>query len=309
MKFFLAAIVTAALLVEIIPVWAAAPGNDKIENTAPSVHTETDNSNGQPHAGISITPQTQAQRLAAATAKAQQPGAKTQADTAVKDTPSADADIKTPPADMQPEPPKPVIKKIKPPVPAEKPLRVIWPQDFYYYSYNGDPYYSLSLPKDLGTDTLAGLPAAGPMLMRAQSNTVLMTFAATENDPAKNRIFSEALRDRTEIPLPPLGPNEEYEYIPAPRYAYNTDPAPLELPKQITNAKIVDAGSGRTAENLTVQYLYLSCMADGQHCMAVLTHSERNQKAFDGLFVFPYAEKQNYIPLVTFTAQSLRVRK
>ena len=103
--------------------------------------------------------------------------------------------------------------------------------------------------------------------------------------------------------------NEEYEYIPAPRYTYNTDPAPLELPKQITNAKIVDAGSGRTAENLIVQYLYLSCTADGQHCMAVLTHSERNQKAFDGLFVFPYAEKQNYIPLVTFTAQSLRVRK
>ena len=178
-----------------------------------------------------------------------------------------------------------------------------------YYSYNGDPYYSLSLPKDFGTDTLAGLPAAGPMLMRAQSNTVLMTFAATENDPVKNRIFSEALKNRSEIPLPPLGPNEEYEYIPAPRYTYNTDPAPLELPKQITNVKIVDAGSGRTAENLIVQYLYLSCTADGQHCMAVLTHSERNQKAFDGLFVFPYAEKQNYIPLVTFTAQSLRVRK
>ena len=137
----------------------------------------------------------------------------------------------------------------------------------------------------------------------------LMTFAATENDPVKNRIFSEALKNRSEIPLPPLGPNEEYEYIPAPRYTYNTDPAPLELPKQITNAKIVDAGSGRTAENLIVQYLYLSCTADGQHCMAVLTHSERNQKAFDGLFVFPYAEKQNYIPLVTFTAQSLRVRK
>ena len=190
---------------------------------------------------------------------------------------------------MQPEPTKPVIKKIKPPIPEEKPLRVIWPQDFYYYSYNGDPYYSLSLPKDFGTDTLAGLPAAGPMLMRAQSNTVLMTFAATENDPVKNRIFSEALKNRSEIPLPPLGP--------------------LELPKQITNVKIVDAGSGRTAENLIVQYLYLSCTADGQHCMAVLTHSERNQKAFDGLFVFPYAEKQNYIPLVTFTAQSLRVRK
>ena len=277
MKFFLAAIVTAALLAEIIPVWAADPGNDKIKNKAPSVHTEADNSNGHPPEGISITP--------------------------------VDSDIKTPPADMQPEPTKPVIKKIKPPIPEEKPLRVIWPQDFYYYSYNGDPYYSLSLPKDFGTDTLAGLPAAGPMLMRAQSNTVLMTFAATENDPVKNRIFSEALKNRSEIPLPPLGPNEEYEYIPAPRYTYNTDPAPLELPKQITNVKIVDAGSGRTAENLIVQYLYLSCTADGQHCMAVLTHSERNQKAFDGLFVFPYAEKQNYIPLVTFTAQSLRVRK
>ena len=246
MKFFLAAIVTAALLAEIIPVWAADPGNDKIKNKAPSVHTEADNSNGHPPEGISITPQTQAQRLAAATAKAQ-PSAKTPADTASNATSTADADIKTPPADMQPEPTKPVIKKIKPPVPEEKPLRVIWPQDFYYYSYNGDPYYSLSLPKDFGTDTLAGLPAAGPMLMRAQSNTVLMTFAATENDPVKNRIFSESLKNRSEIPLPPLGPNEEYEYIPAPRYTYNTDPAPLELPKQITNVKIVDAGSGRTA--------------------------------------------------------------
>ncbi|MFQ9935873.1 MAG: hypothetical protein ACLRXQ_07520 [Phascolarctobacterium faecium] len=69
MKFFLAAIVTAALLAEIIPVWAADPGNDKIKNKAPSVHTEADNSNGHPPEGISITPQTQAQRLAAATAK------------------------------------------------------------------------------------------------------------------------------------------------------------------------------------------------------------------------------------------------
>ena len=87
------------------------------------------------------------------------------------------------------------------------------------------------------------------------------------------------------------------------------DPAPLALPEQITSAKIVDAGSGRTAENLLINYLYLSCTADGQPCMAAVTHSERNGKAFDGLFVFPYAEKQNYIPLVTFTAQSLRVRK
>lgn len=110
MKFFLAAIVTAALLAEIIPVWAADPGNAKIKNKAPSVHTEADNSNGHPPEGISITPQTQAQRLAAATAKAQ-PNAKTPADTASNATSSADADIKTPPADMQPEPTKPVIKK------------------------------------------------------------------------------------------------------------------------------------------------------------------------------------------------------
>lgn len=147
------------------------------------------------------------------------------------------------------------------------------------------------------------------MLVRAHSNTLLMSFTAADSDPVRAKVFGEALKTRTEIPLPPLGPNEEYEYIPAPRYTYHTDTAALELPKQISNAKIVDAGSGRTAENLIVQYLYLSCTADGQHCMAVLTHSERNQKAFDGLFVFPYAEKQNYIPLVTFTAQSLRVRK
>ena len=63
MKFFLAAIVTAAPLAEIIPVWAADPGNDKIKNKAPSVHTEADNSNGHPPEGISITPQTQSQRL------------------------------------------------------------------------------------------------------------------------------------------------------------------------------------------------------------------------------------------------------
>ena len=139
--------------------------------------------------------------------------------------------------------------------------------------------------------------SASPAVVRSPSVTVADGSRASISETAP------------EIPLPPLGPNEEYEYIPAPRYTYHTDTAALELPKQISNAKIVDAGSGRTAENLIVQYLYLSCTADGQHCMAVLTHSERNQKAFDGLFVFPYAEKQNYIPLVTFTAQSLRVRK
>lgn len=136
-----------------------------------------------------------------------------------------------------------------------------------------------------------------------------MSFTAADSDPVRAKVFGEALKTRTEIPLPPLGPNEEYD-ISQPHVIHTIQiRQPLELPKQISNAKIVDAGSGRTAENLIVQYLYLSCTADGQHCMAVLTHSERNQKAFDGLFVFPYAEKQNYIPLVTFTAQSLRVRK
>ena len=57
MKFFLAAIVTAALLAEIIPVWAAAPGNAKIKNKAPSVHTEADNSNGHPHHAADTGPE------------------------------------------------------------------------------------------------------------------------------------------------------------------------------------------------------------------------------------------------------------
>lgn len=304
MKFFLAAIVTAALLSEIIPVWAAGPGGDRTKNMAPAIQTEADNATTD--TGISITPQSQARTFNSATAKTSPAKPAPKADTHQPDAAKA-AEEKANPA--APQPPKPVIKKINPPVPEEKPLRVIWPQDFYYYSYNGDPYYSLSLPKDFGSDTIAGLPAAGPMLMRAHSNTVLMTFAAADNDTLKNSVFSDAVKNRVEIPLPPLGPNEEYAYIPAPRYSYVTDPAPLNLPKQISNAKIVDAGSGYTAENLPVQYLYLSCTVNGQQCLTALTHSERNGKSFDGLFVFPSAEKQNYIPLVTFTAQSLRVRK
>lgn len=251
MKFFLAAILTAALLSDIIPAMAAAADSQKLHPTG-TVRAE-----------------------------------------AVK----------------EPAAPAPVIKKIKPPMPAQEPQRTVWPRDFYYYSYNDSPYYSLSLPKDFGSDPLAGLPAAGPMLIRAQSDTVLMTFDALDNEPAKNRFFSTVFKDRIEIPLPPLGPGEEYEYLPPPRYAYPTDPASLGLPKQITDARIVDIGSGRTAENLLIRYLYLSCSVAGQPCMAVLTHSERNQKAFEGLFVFPAAEKQNYLPLVTFTAQSLRVKQ
>ena len=311
MKYFLAAIVTAALLSDIIPVWAAAD-SDKANNAAPTVQTAT--SDTLPDSDISITPQKQAKTQANTTVKitATQPqapaagkDATAQADTHSNQT----ATTGTEGAATTAQPTQPVIQKIQPPVPQEKPLRVVCPQDFYYYAYNGEPYYSLLLPKDFGSDTIAGLPAFGPMLMRAQSNIVMLTFDAAASAPAKARVFSDAVKNRVQIPLPPLGPNQEYAYIPAPRYNYYTDTAPLELPKQITNIKIVDAGRGRTAENLIIQYLYLSCTADGQHCMAVLTHSERNQKAFDGLFVFPYAEKQNYIPLVTFTAQSLRVKK
>ncbi len=206
------------------------------------------------------------------------------------------------------EPAKPVIKKINPPVKAETPLRVIWPQDFYYYTSSGEPYYNLSLPKDFGTDPLSDLPAKGPMLLRAQSNTLLLSFTAATSDPVRANVFSQAFKTRTEIPLPPLGPNEEYEYLPPPRYAYHADTAALDLPRQITSAKIIDVKTGRTAENLLIQYLYLSCTADGKNCMLLLSRSERNGKAFEGFFIFPYAEKHNYIPLATFTAQSLRVK-
>lgn len=311
MKYFLAAIVTAALLSDIIPVWAAAD-SDKANNAAPTVQTEA--SDTLPDSGISITPQAQAKTQAGTKAKitATQPqapaagkNATAQADTHSNQTVTTGTEE----AATTAQPPQPVIQKIQPPVPQEKPLRVVWPQDFYYYAYNGEPYYSLLLPKDFGSDTIAGLPAVGPMLMRAQSNIVMLTFDAAASDPAKARVFSDAVKNRVQIPLPPLGPNQEYAYIPAPRYNYYTDTAPLELPKQITNAKIVDAGTWRTAENLPVQYLLLSCYADGQHCMAALTRSERSGKAFEGLFIFPYAEKHNYLPLVSHTAQSLRVRK
>lgn len=69
---------------------------------------------------------------------------------------------------MQPEPTKPVIKKIKPPVPEEKPLRVIWPQDFYYYSYNRDLITACSLPR---ISVLIPSPTAccRSMLMRAKA--------------------------------------------------------------------------------------------------------------------------------------------
>lgn len=312
MKFFLTVIVTAAFLSEIVPVWAAAPEGTTPKNQPAAVQTETNSP--QPSRstdnGISITPQAQRRAIAAATAKevpeeaAHQPAA----DSSTAPTEEA-MEVPAKPAATGTETPKPVIKKIKPPVPTEPPLRVIWPQDFYYYSYNGEPDYSLSLPKDFGSDPVADLPAAGPMLMRTKNNTTMMTFTVADNNAARAGVFTEALKNRVAIPLPPLGPNEEYEYIPAPRYNYPTDPAPLGLPEQLTDVRIVDAGTGHTSENLTMQYLYLSCVIDGNHCMAALTRSERNQKVFEGFFTFPYAEKQNYIPLVTFTAQSLRVRR
>ena len=318
MKFFLAAIVTAALLSDIIPVLAATAGAAAKRTQEPPPAVANAQLASTSDRGISITPQAQARTQAAATAKvkpaaltknhnnASRSGATVQSD--VGTAAAIKMDSSTPDA-KKPLPPKPVIKKIKPPVPVEAPLRVIWPQDFYYYSYNGTPYYSLSLPKDFGGDTLAGLPAAGPMLMRAAGDEILLTFAASASDPAQAAVFSDALKNRAEIPLPPLAPNEEYEYIPAPRYTYHTDPAPLDLPQQIIHARIIDAATGRTAENLLVHYLYLRCTVNGRQCLAALSRSERNQTAFTGLFVFPYAEKQDYLPLVTYTAQSLRVRK
>lgn len=257
MKFFLAVIVTAAFLSEIIPVWAADPDtSERLKRAVPSIQTET-----------TTNP--------------------------------------NPPAEKG----KPIIKKIKPPVPKELPLRIVSANDFYYYAYNGNAYYSLSLPKDFGSDPLFGLPASGPMLMRSKTDITMMTFIATDSNVTKATVFENALKNRTQIPLPPLGPNEEYEYIPAPRYEYHTDTAPLKLPEQIIDAKIVDASSGRTTEGLPIQYLYLSCNIENQHCMVVLSRSERGQKAFEGLFIFPYAQKHNYIPLATYTAQSLRTKK
>lgn len=259
------------------------------------------NTNTSPSTGISITPQARAQAHAATKAKVQ-PSTESIKQSASK-TDNVDS------SDKQVEPLKPVIKKIKPPVPEDKPLRTVWPQNFYYYSFNGSPYYNLSLPKDFGGDTLSGLPATGPMLIRSQSNTILLTFEATTIDYNKAKVFKDALKNRTLIPLPPLGPNEEYEYIPAPRYNYATDPAPLGLPTELKNLKIVDYESGYTKENLAMEALSLTCNVDGVNSLVILTRTERNGTSFEGFFLFPYAQKHNYIPLAIFSAKSLLTKK
>lgn len=198
------------------------------------------------------------------------------------------------------------------------------PADFIYYVNKERPDYSLAIPNAFGSDLLAGLPVTGPMLVRGASDSIAVTFnAAPEGDAAQ--VFKAALAGKTQ--LPPPAPVTRRVTVPADKakgtltedvieitefevpaqYTYQqVDVTPLELPAQLENLTLMEAGEYKTFQGLGSQYMQFKCTSAGVPCLLRLTLTQYSGYQYTGFYLFPESQRLTFIPLANYSASSLQ---
>lgn len=198
------------------------------------------------------------------------------------------------------------------------------PADFTYYVNQKSPDYSLAVPYAFGADLLEGLPAAGPMIARGASDTVAMTFNASLPN-GKVAVFKAALAGKQQLPPPAPAtrhvtlpadkakgtPAEEVieitEFDAAPQYTYQqVDVTPLQLPVQLDDVTLTEAGEYKTFQGLKSQYMQFKCVTSGTPCLLRLTLTEYSGYQYTGFYLFPEAQRLTFIPLANYSARSLQ---
>ncbi len=211
-----------------------------------------------------------------------------------------------------------VIRKTVKIAPKQENWYLTKPADFTYYVSRTQPEYSLAIPAAFGADLLEGLPAEGSMLVRGASDTTVMSFNAAPSAGVKwADVFKAALTGKKLLPPPsPVtklsrqnGEDiiEITEFEAPPQYSYQqVDTAPLELPSQLENLVLTEAGEYKTFQGVNSQYMQFTCTSAGTACILRLTLTEYSGYQYTGLYLFPQNGRLKFIPLSTYSARSLQ---
>lgn len=221
-------------------------------------------------------------------------------------------------AQPQPKPPRVVRRTVKL-EPAKENWYLTKPADFTYYVNEQGAAYSLALPYAFGTDLLAGLPAQGPMIVRGADDATAMSFNASTPD-GKAAVFKEALAGKQLMPPPsPVTrhlkeKNEEIieitEFEAPPQYSYRqVDVTPLQLPQQLEDVVLTEAGEYKTFQGLNSRYMQFKCTNGGTPCLLRLTLTEYSGYQYTGFYLFPESKRLTFIPLANYSARSLQCGK
>lgn len=234
------------------------------------------------------------------------------------------ANVKTAPAagqnkntaqQTQPKPPRVVRRTVKI-EPAKENWYLTKPADFTYYVNKTAPSYSLAIPTAFGADLLAGLPAEGPMITRGADDATAMMFNASLPD-GKAAVFKDALSGK-QLMAPPapvtrhIKQNGEEiieitEFTAPPQYSYRqVDTAPLNLPAQLQNLVLTEAGEYKTFQGLNTRYMQFKCTSGNVPCLLRLTLTQHSGYQYTGFYLFPENKRLTFIPLADYSARSLQ---
>lgn len=300
--------------------------------TADSVAGTLTNTAPQPEVKEETPVQAQNEPAAAETAPAEENAVNKQENTVGKETApvknkqnastaDAQADKQTavqngkPAQQAQPKPPQVVRRTVKI-EPAKENWYLTKPTDFTYYVNKNGAAYSLALPYAFGTDLLAGLPVQGPMIARGADDATAMSFNASVPD-GRAAVFKEAISGKQLMPPPSpvtrhLKEKDEEiieitEFEAPPQYSYcQVDVTPLQLPQQLQNLVLTEAGEFKTFQGLNCRYMQFKCTSGGTPCLLRLTLTEHSGYQFAGFYLFPESKRLTFIPLANYSARSLQ---
>lgn len=200
--------------------------------------------------------------------------------------------------------------------PAKENWYLTKPADFTYYVNKTTPSYSLAIPTAFGADLLTGLPAEGPMITRGADDTTAMMFNASLPD-GKAAVFKDALAGK-QLMAPPAPVTrhlkekgeeiiEITEFEAPPQYSYrqvNTEA--LNLPPQLQNLVLTEAGEYKTFQGLSTRYMQFKCSSGNVPCLLRLTLTQHSGYQYTGFYLFPENKRLTFIPLADYSARSLQ---
>ena len=200
--------------------------------------------------------------------------------------------------------------------PAKENWYLTKPADFTYYVNKTAPSYSLAIPTAFGADLLAGLPAEGPMITRGADDATAMMFNTSLPD-GKAAVFKDALAGK-QLMAPPAPVTrhlkekgeeiiEITEFEAPPQYSYrqvNTEA--LNLPPQLQNLVLTEAGEYKTFQGLNTRYMQFKCSSGNVPCLLRLTLTQHSGYQYTGFYLFPENKRLTFIPLADYSARSLQ---
>lgn len=154
------------------------------------------------------------------------------------------------------------------------------------------------------------------MITRGADDATAMMFNASLPD-GKAAVFKDALAGK-QLMAPPAPVTrhlkekgeeiiEITEFEAPPQYSYrqvNTEA--LNLPPQLQNLVLTEAGEYKTFQGLNTRYMQFKCTSGNVPCLLRLTLTQHSGYQYTSFYLFPENKRLTFIPLADYSARSLQ---